>query len=175
MDQFDHIPTIDLFAGAGGLSLGFELANKGFAPSFAVEVEPAAARTFKQNFGAEVFDGPIEEVPHFHEADVIIGLGAIVPHHIPGYSGSSKIIQPGVCGPKTTAETHMLSCEGGGDSLLGIEDNPVRRDMDDMADRVVEAIAAAAQTGRIGDGKIFVIPVETALRIRTGERDGDAV
>lgn len=70
------------------------------------------------------------------EADVVIGLGAIVPHHIPGYSGSSKIIQPGICGPKTTAETHMLSCEGGGDSFLGIEDNPVRRDMDDMADRV---------------------------------------
>ncbi len=69
-------------------------------------------------------------------ADVVIGLGAIVPHHIPGYSGSSKIIQPGICGPKTTAETHLLSCEGGGDSLLGIEDNPVRRDMDDMADRV---------------------------------------
>ncbi len=37
-----------------------------------------------------------------------------------------------------------------------------------MAERVVEAIAAAAQTGRIGDGKIFVMPVETALRIRTG-------
>ena len=70
------------------------------------------------------------------EADVVIGLGAIVPHHIPGYSGSSKIIQPGVCGPKTTAETHMLSCESGGDSFLGIEDNPVRRDMDDMAGRV---------------------------------------
>lgn len=70
------------------------------------------------------------------EADVVIGLGAIVPHHIPGFSGSSKIIQPGVCGPKTTAETHMLSCEGGGDSFLGIEENPVRRDMDDMADRV---------------------------------------
>ena len=46
---------------------------------------------------------------------------------------------------------------------------------DALADRVVEAIAAAAQTGRIGDGKIFVIPVETALRIRTGERDNDAV
>ena len=46
---------------------------------------------------------------------------------------------------------------------------------DGLADRVVEAIAAAAQTGRIGDGKIFVIPVETALRIRTGERDNDAV
>jgi nitrogen regulatory protein P-II 1 len=46
---------------------------------------------------------------------------------------------------------------------------------DALADRVVEAIAAAAQTGRIGDGKIFVIPVETALRIRTGERNEDAI
>ncbi len=70
------------------------------------------------------------------EADVVIGLGTIVPHHIPGYSGSSKIIQPGVCGDRTTAETHLLSCQSGGDSYLGIEDNPVRRDMDDMADRV---------------------------------------
>lgn len=70
------------------------------------------------------------------EADIVIGLGTIVPHHIPGFSGSSKIIQPGVCGAVTTAETHMLSCENGGDSFLGFEDNPVRRDMDDMADRV---------------------------------------
>jgi len=46
---------------------------------------------------------------------------------------------------------------------------------DGLADNVVEAIANAAQTGRIGDGKIFVLPVEMALRIRTGERDGDAV
>ena len=46
---------------------------------------------------------------------------------------------------------------------------------DALADRVVEAIAEAAQTGRIGDGKIFVIPVETAVRIRTGERDDDAL
>jgi nitrogen regulatory protein P-II 1 len=46
---------------------------------------------------------------------------------------------------------------------------------DAMAARVVEAIAGAAQTGRIGDGKIFVIPVESALRIRTGEKDSDAI
>ncbi len=44
-----------------------------------------------------------------------------------------------------------------------------------MAERVVEAIANAAQTGRIGDGKIFVSPIESAMRIRTGERDGDAI
>ncbi len=46
---------------------------------------------------------------------------------------------------------------------------------DAQAERCVEAIAAAAQTGRIGDGKIFVSPIETALRIRTGERDDDAI
>ena len=46
---------------------------------------------------------------------------------------------------------------------------------DAQAARVVEAIAAAAQTGRIGDGKIFVLPVESALRIRTGETGSDAV
>jgi nitrogen regulatory protein P-II 1 len=46
---------------------------------------------------------------------------------------------------------------------------------DAQAEQVVEAIAAAAQTGRIGDGKIFVSPIESALRIRTGERDEAAI
>ena len=46
---------------------------------------------------------------------------------------------------------------------------------DNQAERAVEAIANAAQTGRIGDGKIFVSPIEAALRIRTGERDDDAI
>ncbi len=88
------------------------------------------------DLGVSALGTPIEINRHVAAADVVIGIGAIVPHHIPGYSGGSKIIQPGVCGPRTTAHTHMLSCEGGGDSFLGIEDNPVRRDMDDMADRV---------------------------------------
>ena len=46
---------------------------------------------------------------------------------------------------------------------------------DGLAERVVEAIAQAAQTGRIGDGKIFVSTIEEALRIRTGERGSDAI
>ncbi|MFC3441629.1 P-II family nitrogen regulator [Sphingobium rhizovicinum] len=46
---------------------------------------------------------------------------------------------------------------------------------DTLADRVVEAICAAAQTGRIGDGKIFISNIEGAVRIRTGERDSDAI
>ena len=46
---------------------------------------------------------------------------------------------------------------------------------DAMVEKAVDAIRRAAQTGRIGDGKIFVIPVESALRIRTGERDNEAI
>ncbi len=46
---------------------------------------------------------------------------------------------------------------------------------DEMTDKTVQAIVEAANTGRIGDGKIFVLPVEEAIRIRTGERGGDAV
>jgi nitrogen regulatory protein P-II 1 len=46
---------------------------------------------------------------------------------------------------------------------------------DELAEKVVDAIASAAQTGRIGDGKIFVSPIESALRIRTGERDDTAI
>jgi nitrogen regulatory protein P-II 1 len=46
----------------------------------------------------------------------------------------------------------------------------------DMAvDRVIDAIISAARTGNIGDGKIFVIPVETAVRVRTGERGDVAI
>ena len=41
--------------------------------------------------------------------------------------------------------------------------------------RVVEAITASARTGQIGDGKIFVMPLERAVRIRTGETDADAL
>ena len=46
---------------------------------------------------------------------------------------------------------------------------------DAQAEQVVEAIAAAAATGRIGDGKIFVSTIESALRIRTGEKDESAI
>ena len=46
---------------------------------------------------------------------------------------------------------------------------------DGLAERVVEAIENAARTGRIGDGKIFVSTIEDALRIRTGEKGGDAI
>ena len=45
----------------------------------------------------------------------------------------------------------------------------------DMVDQVVEAIRTAANTGNIGDGKIFIIPIEDVMRVRTGERGPDAI
>ena len=46
---------------------------------------------------------------------------------------------------------------------------------EDLADKVVQAIVEAANTGRIGDGKIFVLPMEDVIRIRTGEHGAEAV
>ncbi len=45
----------------------------------------------------------------------------------------------------------------------------------ELADKVVETIIQASNTGKIGDGKIFVLPVEEAVRVRTGERGKDAI
>jgi nitrogen regulatory protein P-II 1 len=47
--------------------------------------------------------------------------------------------------------------------------------MDELVEKTIEAILGAAQTGRIGDGKIFVLPVEDVIRIRTGERGPNAI
>lgn len=46
---------------------------------------------------------------------------------------------------------------------------------DDNVDAVVDAIVEAAGTGKIGDGKVWVVPVETIVRVRTGERGPDAI
>jgi nitrogen regulatory protein P-II 1 len=46
---------------------------------------------------------------------------------------------------------------------------------DGQADDVVDAIVSSAATGKIGDGKVWVVPVETAVRVRTGERGKDAL
>lgn len=46
---------------------------------------------------------------------------------------------------------------------------------DDMVEPAIEAIGKAAKTGQIGDGKIFVYPLESAVRIRTGEKDNEAL
>ncbi len=46
---------------------------------------------------------------------------------------------------------------------------------DTLAEKVVDAVVEAARTGKIGDGKVWVTPVETVVRVRTGERGSDAI
>ena len=46
---------------------------------------------------------------------------------------------------------------------------------DDLVTKVVDAIVSASQTGKIGDGKLFIIPIEEAVRIRTGEKGDEAL
>lgn len=47
--------------------------------------------------------------------------------------------------------------------------------VDDMVEKVIDAIVSSAKTGELGDGKIFIIPVEDVVRIRTGERRSNAL
>lgn len=46
---------------------------------------------------------------------------------------------------------------------------------DNLTDKVVEAVVESARTGKIGDGKVWVVPVEAVVRVRTGERGSDAL
>ena len=63
---------IDLFAGSGGMTRGFEDSGQ-FRSIFAVEWDADAAETYRRNFGDHIFCGPIEEVDRFPDADVVIG------------------------------------------------------------------------------------------------------
>jgi nickel-dependent lactate racemase len=67
-------------------------------------------------------------------ADLVLGVGSIVPHHIAGFSGGAKIVQPGVCGERTTGEVHLLSVRRER-TLLGVLENPVREEMEIIAQR----------------------------------------
>ncbi|MEM3046670.1 MAG: nickel-dependent lactate racemase, partial [Candidatus Bathyarchaeia archaeon] len=78
---------------------------------------------------------PISVNRRVYEADWKIGVGNIVPHHISGWAGGAKIVQPGVCGEETTASTHLFSVRKRG-SYLGAVENPVRQEMETIARRV---------------------------------------
>ncbi|MHA1616683.1 MAG: nickel-dependent lactate racemase [Candidatus Njordarchaeales archaeon] len=67
-----------------------------------------------------------------YEADFKIGVGNIVPHHIPGYAGGGKIVAPGISSPETVASFHMLSVRSRR-HWLGIPRNPVRDLIDEIA------------------------------------------
>ncbi len=86
------------------------------------------------------------------DADLLLGIGTIVPHHIPGFSGGAKIIQPGICGVQTTGEVHLLSVRSCDLSMLGILENKVRHEMEAIADRA--GLRAILNTVLDADGRV---------------------
>jgi nickel-dependent lactate racemase len=88
-----------------------------------------------QNLGQTAQGTVIEINRRLLEVDLVVGVGQIVPHRVAGYSGGSKIVQPGVCGAITTGQTHWLSAQFTGEEIMGKADNPVRTEMDQVARR----------------------------------------
>ena len=87
-----------------------------------------------RDLGATPDGTPVHVNQRLFEVDLVIGTGAVVPHHIAGFSAGAKIVQPGVSGAATTAATHMFSARST-TPLLGQVNSPVRKEMEHIADR----------------------------------------
>ena len=82
------------------------------------------------------------------EVDFIIGVGQIVPHRVSGFSGGGNIVQPGICGEETTGKTHWLSAQFTGREILGKIENPVKDEIEKVAQKVgLKWIVNAVQDG----------------------------
>ena len=101
------------------------------------------------------------------EVDLIIGVGQIVPHRVTGFSGGGNIIQPGICGEETTGKTHWLGARFKGREILGKIENPVKVEIEKIAQKVgLKWIINAIQdgTGRLIDA----VAGDPALAYRKG-------
>lgn len=98
------------------------------------------------------------------EADFALGVGSVYPHHIPGFAGGGKIVQPGVCGAKTTGATHLLGCRAR-PTYLGVVDNPVRREVDAVARAAgLHAILNTVQNAQGQTVRAFYGDLQAAFR-----------
>jgi nickel-dependent lactate racemase len=105
------------------------------------------------DFGSTESGVPIRVNRAVEEADFIFGIGQIVPHRIAGFSGGGKIVQPGICGEETTAETHWRSAMYPGSEILGVADNPVRLEIEKVAGKA--GLAAIANAVCDADGRLI--------------------
>ena len=69
------------------------------------------------------------------EADLVIGVGCIMPHAVAGFSGGGKIIVPGVCGEKTAGAMHWFMANVPSAEIYGRAENPVRKAIDEVAQK----------------------------------------
>jgi len=103
------------------------------------------------------------------EVDFIIGIGQIVPHRVSGFSGGGNIIQPGICGEETTGRTHWLSAQFKGREILGKIDNPVKEEIEEVAQRV--GLKWIINTIQDGSGRLIeVVTGDPIQAYRTGAK-----
>lgn len=126
-----------------------------------------------------------------YQADLLVGVGSIVPHCFAGFSGGAKIVQPGISGPDTTAATHFLICQDDR-QVLNFAGTTENRAMDEMrkvaksaglrfivnvvfnADKeVVEVVAGdiveAHKAGMRRSGEIFIREIEEKVDVVISE------
>ncbi len=89
------------------------------------------------------------------EADFILGIGQIVPHRVSGFSGGGNIIQPGICGEETTGRTHWLSAQFSGREILGRIENPVKEEIERVAQRA--GLAWIINAIQDGSGRLVAV------------------
>ncbi len=101
------------------------------------------------------------------EVDLIIGIGQIVPHRVTGFSGGGNIIQPGICGEETTGKTHWLSAQFKGREILGKIENPVKYEIEQIAEKV--GLEWIINTIQDGSGRLVNVVVGDPIQAyRTG-------
>jgi nickel-dependent lactate racemase len=71
-----------------------------------------------------------------YNADLVVGISSVKPHRAAGWSGGSKIIDPGVCGERTVCKTHYLTVNYKIEEVLGLLDNPFRKESEKVARKV---------------------------------------
>lgn len=99
-------------------------------------------------------------------ADLVIGIGAIIPHRYCGWSGGAKIVQPGVCGEATTVATHLMITKDPGVRLGNVE-NVVRHEMEAVAERAGLKFIVNAVVSARGD-VVSVVAGDPVLAHRAG-------
>ncbi len=107
------------------------------------------------NFGETEKGTPILVNRMVKEADLVIGIGQIVPHRVSGFSGGGNIIQPGICGEETTGKTHWLSAQFKGREILGKIENPVKEEIEQVAQRA--GLKWIINTIQDGSGKLIEV------------------
>ncbi len=102
---------------------------------YAVHVHHWREESKLREIGAAADGTPIHVNRMLGEADFVIGVGQIVPHRVMGFTGGATIVQPGVSGPQVSGYTHWQSALYAGADILGIAENSVRQEVEQIARR----------------------------------------